>query len=651
VGLRSVGGWLALSCVFASVVAVSAVSASQLQWTTVQPARAQAIAAHSDGKIYLVVVDKSGHVRFTTTQRPDTWANLQYVGLAHAMGMDPAIHANPATDPVLKTVNGKLVLFVRGKDNNLYVALKVGTGPWAAWQQLTTDGSVRGRISVAFSAFPATPDPFHTHVVYTTENNSVRHIHFVGFDVSTLENCHDWSNAVDAAIASKGTASAVAVVRKGTSLETWTWTYPCVWKQLGARDPTVFCAAIGDLSDVVYFGGSYHFLYAARNASGSHCALAHGRVTETSDSGFVQYVPLGGGGGSLKAVSQIAVYRNKLFGVLRDVDGKVQVAFLDNASPGAPGWIPLGIVGSARGRPALTEFDGRAGLSGTQYLQANYGNDLFAVASHPSTDKAVFVNLSRAAFILRLKQIQLAVRYCTEYGGTWVNADCPAVSGLPASESDLPVFSEVGFGSLVLPNWLMSTIFKRTMATTNTPAAPYVTWIHTQNIGPYIGPNLNIDSTADYFRWWEEMGHRLAGSLGLCDDGFCDTPGSPETNLMEDWIPNSAIADAFTLFARRVRSNRTCVGGADADGRCRGFTGASNNYDVKTRQHSWIYPLLGYFKDGSHLRTQVQDDLAAGDPLLCEKYDWIRDRIFHGVQFDRDAAPDDGFGSQVGKCP
>jgi hypothetical protein len=175
------------------------------------------------------------------------------------------------------------------------------------------------------------------------------------------------------------------------------------------------------------------------------------------------------------------------------------------------------------------------------------------------------------------------------------------------------------------------------MATTDTPDAKYNTWIHTQNITAYIGPNLNIDSRADYLTWMQEMGHRLASSLGLCDSSNSCT--SPRENLMDDYIPDSAIRDAFGLFNQRVRSNQSCAAGADADGRCRGFTGIANNYDVTTRQHSWIYVLYYYLKDGDYLRGLVQQDLNAGDRLLCDKYHWIKTYIFQGVEFKKHSEP------------
>lgn len=48
---------------------------------------------------------------------------------------------------------------------------------------------------------------------------------------------------------------------------------------------------------------------------------------------------------------------------------------------------------------------------------------------------------------------------------------------------------------------------------------------------------------------------------------------------------------------------------------------------------------LSCTKDGDYLRGLVQQDLNAGDRLLCDKYHWIKTHIFHGVEFKKHSEP------------
>jgi hypothetical protein len=211
---------------------------------------------------------------------------------------------------------------------------------------------------------------------------------------------------------------------------------------------------------------------------------------------------------------------------------------------------------------------------------------------------------------------------------------CPQISNLP-TVTEIPAFTEVGFGAITLPDWLMSLIFRRTMQNEGDPTCNYYTWIHTEPIRAGFGPHLNIDYTMDYLTWHEEMGHRFATSLALWDEGAAHV----NPNLMSDLIPDAIIKGATDLFGEWTNKAQTCTGGSDTSGRCRGFTGITGNYDVMSRQHSWIYVIYHYMKDSNQLRQLAYDDLLNGVDLLKRKYDWVRMYIFRGVEFNKDNEP------------
>jgi hypothetical protein len=205
--------------------------------------------------------------------------------------------------------------------------------------------------------------------------------------------------------------------------------------------------------------------------------------------------------------------------------------------------------------------------------------------------------------------------------------------------------SEVGFGTIAFPNWLMSAMFKPIMQYERDPSGYYYTWIHTKRITAYFGPHMNMDWATAYLVWLHELGHRFATSLALWNDG--GEKDSP--NLMSDLFPDSLIKGASELFGKWTNTAKTCKGGSDG-ARCRGFTDESQQldangqlipqrYDVYDRQHSFILPLCSYIGDSDKLRQLAYDDLREGVDLLKQKYAWIRKYIFRGVEFKKDNEP------------
>lgn len=642
-----------------TLVAYTFAQPYQTSWTQlpdIDSYTSPVLSDHTDGKIYAVAVAFNGLVAYSSTDTPGGWASWQILGPAPASPPlpDPAFYADPNTPPVLARDGNTLYLFVRGKDNNLHETHKVGSSNWSSWQALTSDGRVRGRLYVALTRPSGTLD---IHVVYTSESNTVEYRQF-GSDWAQAGSTEQWSNALEGTIATDGVNEVWTVIRTTDRMlliekKSRPWSSP--WQSVAGRLADGSQGEFFDISNVIYFGGAYHIAYSIKylcdDVSGTYChALAHTRIRAgLPDDGYVRwitdYTPQDGS----YPQPALVIYRNKLVMAYKDQAGYVRYAYWDNTDSETP-WIGGDVIDAStktEHRPALTTLNKRTGsgaLAGNDYLEANFGNDLFAAINEATTNSIWFINFSRAFFALRIDEIGLAVKWCAEYEGTF--GDCPDVGGLPAI-SEVPVFTEAGYGTITTPDWLMSRIYWRGLAAGGNPTGRYNTWIHTQPIRAYIGPNLNIDYLSDYLRWWEEMGHSLTGGLGICDDGYCPSgTNTPGPNLMSDFIPDSVRDNAFTLFAERV--NPDCISNEPDDTcpatRVRGFTGIAGNYDVGTRQHSWMYVLYYHIGDGDLLRGWIQDDQLNGQTesertLLQRKYDWIKQYIFQDAEFRKDSEP------------
>lgn len=201
--------------------------------------------------------------------------------------------------------------------------------------------------------------------------------------------------------------------------------------------------------------------------------------------------------------------------------------------------------------------------------------------------------------------------------------------------AELPVFSEVGYGTMAFPDWLVRAVIARTQAHHHDPG-PYVTWIHPQPFlngdRGWLGPHINLNHLGEHIDWCHEMAHRTLTTVGIWNAGA----DHANPNLMDDLIPPAVTADANALF-REGTGTKTCPSGAAASGRCRGF--CTNDPYERDTQHSFIYVLEAYLLDGDGLRDLIWDDLRAGSDLLQRKYDWVRRHVFGGAEFRRSAAP------------
>jgi hypothetical protein len=598
--------------------------------------------SHFVGRVYVASTAFTGHMYYTSTDSPGGWDAWQSVGPEHCTSfpcVDP-YHFDPYTAPVLVRHEDRIYLLARGTDDNLYETHRGETGDWSAWQGLTSDARVSGRLSVALTGSGGT---LNTHVMYDSVGNTVEYRRF-NSGWAQAGPIEKWNNAVEGTIGTDGENEVWAVIRTNIrrlviERKNSPWSVP--WQSVRTDLAEGTLGDFFDISDIVFFGGDYHFAYAEKwlcdDVSSTYCHSLH----------HVRYRPPNGGAGYVEEIrqytpvgdnhprSQLIVYRNKLVVTYKDEQGWVRTAYWDNADPWVP-WVGDHVVAGGRTshRPAAALLNQCLDLRSAECIESGFGNDILAAVNAYSTDRLWFINLSRAYFVERLPDLDLEVRWCTPG-----MVKCPTLTDPPAI-TELPVYTEVGYATMVLPDWLMSRYFWRVQQAAGVTDL-YYTWVHTQDVGaPWVGPNINIDRKMNYLRWWEEGAHTLAGALGFCDDGFCETPGSPGTNLMWDYIPNSVVNTAFTLFAEAVNGARTCDNGTGSDGvRCRGFTGFGNNYDVGTRQHSFMYPLQYFHSKGAVLRQFVQDDLANSVDLLERKYDWHEEYIFHGVEFNSDSEP------------
>lgn len=639
---------LATACICNSSIA----QPTQTTWRALPPiaiSRGPTMTGHIDSRTHAAVVDTSGRVMTTSTDTPDGWGGWQQPGL------DPAFRASTDTDPFLLSANNQLILLVRGSDDNLHVITKSGPDPWASnWRQLTQGGRVKGRISAVVTVNGSAA----IHVIHASAAGTVEYRRFTA-NWTPSGTIRQWCGTNDAVLASDGAVQVCAVIRFGAEVRFETSQFPWTgaWTGQSTHRASGSLGRFLDLSEAEFFGGAYHVIYARKQLTSPfgrqyghqvvHARMRPGQRNDHFTRVLFDYTPNLGE----HPKTQLANFRNKLAAIIAEPQGNLSMSYWDNADPDGPwiGRVQLDSSARTRRRPAVTPFNGRGRLrSCGDFMASNFGDDLLAAVNPINGTGPRMINATRAFFKERLKRIGLAIRWCTEYTGTFGSCVDPTkswfsddgipctVPSLPAIE-DAPVFAEVGYGTMCIPDWLASQVFHRAMTADGQPGALYSTWVHTREITPYIGPNLNVDYMANYLVWWDEMGHRLAGSLGLCD-APCS---SPAPNLLVDLIPKSATDAAWTLFGRDVDIDCLDNGTDDGcpDSRKIGFTGSGNNYDVSTRQHSWIYPLKSIFFGGDGLRAAIRADRARGSTLLQEKYDWMVQHIYRGLEFRNSNQP------------
>ncbi|MBW2307020.1 MAG: hypothetical protein JRG73_08810 [Deltaproteobacteria bacterium] len=637
------------------------------------------IFGHSDGSLHAVGIAFNGIAAYTSTSTPGGWGPWQIIGPQPTGQLgDPAFYTNPDTRPVLIQDGNTLYLLVRGHNDNLYETHKTGGGNWSSWQQLTTDGPVRGRLSVALTrpAVPVEINERYIHVLYKSVDTTVEYRRFLISAAPWTQSgtAEQWSNAVEGTIGTDGTNQLLAVIRGNDrkllvqkKLYPWNATWKHVFWLTAEGDQGDFF----DISSVVYLGGAFHVVYAKKfrpddvSPVYTH-QLQHFRIPlGQQESGYfiTSYDPqVTDPDGNPIAYShpqtELIVYRNKLVMAYRDPWGWIRYARWDNAGPFGP-WIGGGIIDGSRRtehRPALGVLDRRPFITpNAAWAAANFGHDLFAAITDITTDAIMFVNFSRAIFTKEI-DAQFAVYNSNSDGLDPVCRDQNepfAPTLIPNIGQDgRPFFTELGYVLWTLPHWFVGTLYKRA-GTIGCQAG---------NSSGRFDPQPTCDETrypviiisqggagicngvwvwrGDVYSWniFHELTHTMSGMLGFSDDNNLPPTAIHETR---SGIPLSALSTGFNLFGSRVNSD--CLSNSPTDScpdtRPAGFTGYGNNYDMSTRQHSFIGTLYFYFVNGSQLRQQIQDDLQNGDTLLQQKYKWIRKNIFSGVEFTENNRP------------
>lgn len=372
--------------------------------------------SHSVGRIYTVAIAHNGHVYFTSrpasiTDSPTGWDAWQSAG--------PERQFDPYTPPVLVGDGDTIYLFARGTDNNLYETHRTLSANWSTWQQLTSNGPVRGRLSVALTRPSGTLD---VHAIYTSVNNTVE---YRRFDSSWAQvgSTEQWSNALEGTITTDGVNEVWATIRTNDrrlliEKKRRPWNSP--WQAVTARLAEGNQGAFFDISNFVFFGEAYHIAYSLKylcdDVSGAYChSLVHTRIrTGQPDEGYVRFITDYTPQGDTHPQAELIVYRNKLVMAYKDHQGWVRYAYWDTADPKTP-WIGKEIVASGRAshRPALATYNSGLPSASKSYQSAcnAFGNDLLAAVKHADSDDIWFINFSRTIFAQRMADIGIGVNY------------------------------------------------------------------------------------------------------------------------------------------------------------------------------------------------------------------------------------------------
>lgn len=626
-----------------------------------------AISGHSDRRLHAVGVAFNGLVASTVTSGPGGWDPWQVMGPAPTgLPGDPAFYADPLIQPLLLRDGNLLHLFVSSKGGDLYGAMMIGGGAWSSWVRLTTDRHIKGRISVAITSSQSGDD--HLHVLYRAAGDTVEYRRFQWQTGSWTQDggLVSFPSAVEGTIGSDGGNQLLAVIR-GTDgklhLHKKLYPWDASWRPFDSVTPTGAEGDFFDISSVVYFGGEFHVAYAVKyKPDDISTRYAHGiNHLRVPLGGAVSIHPID----SYNPVSEFAtdhpkieltVYRNKLVAAYRDVAGWVRYSRWDNADPRLLPWVGGDIIdGLARTdhRPALGWLNRRPSLTAGDYASSSFGHDLFAAITRTGTTDIAYVNFSRAIFT-REVNAQFAV-YDSNSGAACRSQSDP--DGPPTFIADIgadgrPLFTELGYVLWTMPHWYIGDFYKRagtigceagntsgrydpdpTCAETRYPLVVFPSGVAFICNGVWLPETVNYDWYA-----FHELTHAMSGMLG-----FSDKDNEPPVAINQAWsgLPLAELTKGFTIFGESI--NPDCLDNTPTDTcpdtRKTGFTNYGDNYDVSTRQHSFIAAFYYYFFDGGAIRDMIDQDLQNMSDLLERKYNWVRDNIFQGQEFNKHSEP------------
>lgn len=633
-----------------------------------------ALIEHQDGKIHIVAIAFNGLVATASTDAPDKWSQWQIIGPAPTSGLGPIpidqpFYADPDTAPCLVKDGNTLYLIARGQDNNLYKSKKIGSSNWSNWQQLTGDGSVHGRISVALTK-PADPiDPLaihisYLHTIYQSSDNKVLYRRFLinPGDWNQNGSTEQWTNAVEGIIATDGGERLLAAIRSNDrKVKIYCKSFPwnATWKEHLSVSATGPEGDFFDLSNVVFFGNAFHVAYAKKYRPDDisldyaykieHLRVPIGQSNTARD--ISSYTP----DGFNHTLTTLIVYRNKLVAAYTDPTGKVRYARWDNADSWEP-WIGGYSLDETRRtdtRPALGAYDRRSVTPAPDYSISNFGNDLLAAIADREDNTVRVVNLSRSMMVRDINaQFNLYTSNSDSLSKVCVDQSHPSAPS-PVTNIALdgrPFYTELGFWLWTLPDWFGNSLYKQaginvcnagnTSGRFEPPCnnAKYPVIMRSKG-GAFICNGVWIHQ-AEPYSWniMHELTHTMSGMLAFSDDNS-QMPSA--VHASQSNISLAELTDGFNIFGDQTDSD--CLSNEVSDGcpnnRATGFTGYGNNYDKSTRQHSFIGALYYYFFDGDQLREWIKEDLQSGSTLLQQKYDWIKKNIYKGKEFKAHSNP------------
>ena len=649
------------------------------------------ISGQSDGRLYAnlyaVGIAFNGLVAWTSTSTPGGWSPWQIIGPQPTGQLgDPAFYTNHDTQPVLIQDGNTLYLFVRGKNDNLFETHKTEGGNWSSWQQLTTNGPVQGRLSVALTrpADPVKINEVYVHALYKSVDNTVEYRQFLISTAPWTQSgaAEQWSNAVEGTIGTDGANQLLAVIRgndRKLLVQNKLYPWNAAWKHVFWLTAEGDQGDFFDISNVVYVGGAFHVVYAKKfrpddiSPEYTH-QLQHFRIPlgqQESGHFVANYDPKvtdpdGNPISYSHPQTEIIVYRNKLVMAYKDPRGWIRYARWDSADPLGP-WIGGGIIDANRRtdrRPALGVLNRRPLITNPVYADSNFGYDLFAAIADINGGPILFVNLSRAIFTKDIESQFVVYNSNTDPFSKdkdpCVSQNVPLAPTLITniSQDGRPFYTELGYWLWTLPHWLVGTLYKRVGTIGCQEGDPRGRFDPQPTCGetryPVIITTGGIANICSGVWVWQgdayskgifhELTHTMLDHMLGFKDDETGKPAPPPTPIHEtrSGIPFASLANGFYLFGSRAGNNDCLFNGPSdscPDTRPAGFTGYDDNYDMSTRQHSFIGMLYYYFANGSELRQQIQDDLQNGDTLLQDKYNWIKQYIFRGIEFNRDNDP------------
>ncbi len=547
---------------------------------------------------------------------------------------------------MLITRDGILRIFARGADDNLYWTSKAGAGPWGFWNILLGDGSVKGRFEVALTSNAGDVD---YHIVHIADGGC-RYVRV--FEGNQIDS-RDWPGCLEAAIDSSGPGQVGIFRRTGGGLifETVNRLSNGSWVFLSTKQRSTDIFA---LSNVEYLNGKYHVLTAeerlvddASNETRHELTHRfHDSVTgEGSDRIVKSYTP----NADRHVQPALSAYRNRLLAVWSNPNGQVNSARWDIADHKSP-WVSYGWIGRGKSsrHPAAIDFDHRPSIvmlppNNPAFANPNYGNDAFAtIVGTRNGGRPEVINLSRRMMFDDIF-LDLAIYNAQVDSGDDVckNYDEPSgpVGVINLASDNRAVLTEIGFNMWMLPTKRVGGIYRdltEWMCSLGGPPgwSDDLTPCLTKNLPVHLKRKGSIfhcqgawnNHTDTEQRIWEELGHYFAAAIGL---------GS---KIGKSKIHRIAAAERSGLSQGSIENGRHIFSIAirqcpQASPRCTGFVGVNGNYDNTSLPHSFLYAVQYYIFRGDELRQMILDDLDVGNPLLQNKYNWIRQNLFEGREF------------------